>query len=54
MANQTNEQNPIQINTADETSKGRYSNTMLVDRKSLSSTGCSIRRTGHILCHGSS
>jgi len=30
MANQTNEQNPIQINTADETSKGRYSNTMLV------------------------
>ena len=30
MANQTKEQNTIQINTADETSKGRYSNTMLV------------------------
>jgi hypothetical protein len=25
-----NEQHPIQINTSDETSKGRYSNTMLV------------------------
>jgi hypothetical protein len=30
MANHTNEQNPIQISTTDETSKGRYSNTMLV------------------------
>jgi hypothetical protein len=30
MTNQTKEQNPIQINTADETSKGHYSNMMLV------------------------
>ncbi len=30
MANEKKEQNPIQINTSDETSKGRYSNTMLV------------------------
>ena len=30
MAQQKNEQEQIQINTSDETSKGRYSNTMLV------------------------
>lgn len=27
---ETKEQKPVQINTGDETSKGRYSNTMLV------------------------
>lgn len=30
MEQKTNEQQPIQINTTDETSKGRYANTMLV------------------------
>ncbi|MBA4389780.1 MAG: DUF3467 domain-containing protein [Syntrophus sp. (in: bacteria)] len=30
MANETNEQNPMQISTSDELSRGRYSNTMLV------------------------
>ena len=30
MTQQKNEQGPIPINTADETSKGHYSNTMLV------------------------
>lgn len=30
MASQTDEQKPMQINTSDELSRGRYSNTMLV------------------------
>jgi hypothetical protein len=30
MANETKEQNPMQISTSDELSRGRYSNTMLV------------------------
>ncbi len=30
MEQQKNEEHPLQINTSDETSKGRYSNTMLV------------------------
>lgn len=30
MANQADEQKPMQINTSDELSRGRYSNTMLV------------------------